>query len=246
MQQQDPKIVFLIEDSFDVGLAMEQIILFSVPECRLVWARTIEEARMRLCTLPACVMLVDVVLPDGNGLDFLWEARVIQPEARAIVMTGTPLPDYEARASDLGALRFLTKPVKPQIVVDCLREALGITDDPSSGRAFKGTLHDLTPMDVLQLKCMANATTTIRFSSEEHSGRVHFSHGEIIHAEIGAFSGQEALNSIVSFASGTVTEEPAEDVPRTLHQDWQTLLMTAAHAQDIRAATPEDVPEHQY
>jgi hypothetical protein len=58
----------------------------------------------------------------------------------------------------------------------------------------------------------------------------------MVHAETSEAIGEKALNKIVSFTGGTVVEEVSRPVTRTLHQDWQTLLMNAAHAQDVRTA----------
>ena len=64
---------------------IERTILSRIPECRLLWARTIEEAHVRSFGLKIALFVLDVELPDGNGLDFLLEMRQTQPAARAIV-----------------------------------------------------------------------------------------------------------------------------------------------------------------
>jgi DNA-binding response OmpR family regulator len=230
-------IILLLEDSVDVGLAAEQIIVLSLPNCRVVWARTIEEARVRLYSLPIAVFLLDVVLPDGNGLDFLWEAQQARPEARAVIMSGCPLPQYRERAKNLGALRFLEKPVPANRLVLTLREALAAHTGESLNAAtsFQGMLKELTPIDILQLKCMSNASCVIFFQAAGEQGRVFFENGQIVHAESQGVSGEEALNRIVGFKGGSLQEEDPQSVKRTLYHDWQTLLMNAAHAQDVRA-----------
>jgi DNA-binding response OmpR family regulator len=229
-------IILLLEDSSHTGMMIQSAVLMSLPECRLVWVRTIEEARTILCDSPIAVFLVDVELPDGNGIDFLMEAALIQPEARAMVMTGNPLPVYRERTEALGGVRFFEKPVPPGELLRCLREFLTANGGASGDRAFYGTIKNLTPIDLIQLKCMANATTVIHFRSAAGDGRVYFESGRMVHAETSDATGEKALNKLVSFTGGTVVEEVSRPVTRTLHQDWQTLLMNAAHAQDVRTA----------
>ena len=56
-------VVLLIEDSLLNGVRIERMILTEFPECRLVWARNIEEAQLRAIWLGIDLFLVDVELP---------------------------------------------------------------------------------------------------------------------------------------------------------------------------------------
>jgi DNA-binding response OmpR family regulator len=64
--------------------------------------------------------LLDLWLPDGNGLD-AWEcARASQPRAVAVVMTAEPTPIAEERARRLGCSRLLAKPLDlPVLLAAC-------------------------------------------------------------------------------------------------------------------------------
>jgi len=234
MNPENP-IILLLEDSIHAGMIVQSTVLMSLPEYRLVWARTVEEARAIVCESPITVFMVDVELPDGNGIDFLMEAGLIQPEARAIVMTGNPLPLYRQRAESAGSVRFFEKPIAPGELLTCLRSLLG-AQKVSDEQSFRGTIKNLTPIDLIQLKCMANATTVLHFRSSKGDGRVHFEKGRMVHAETANSTGEKALSEIVAFTGGTVSEEQSTAVTPTLFHDWQTLLMNAAHAQDLRSA----------
>jgi DNA-binding response OmpR family regulator len=216
-------------------MMIQSAVLMSMPESRFIWARTVEEARIITCEHPVSVLLLDVELPDGNGIDFLEEAALIQPEARAIIMTGNPLPAYKQRADSFGNVRFFEKPVPPDQLLRALRELLA-PSTRASDENFQGTIKNLTPIDVIQLKCMANATTIMHFKSDTGDGRIYFESGRIVHAETTNRVGEKALAEIVGFKGGKVVEERSQPVKPTLHADWQSLLMNAAHAQDERAA----------
>lgn len=59
-------------------------------------------------TYDAC--LLDLCLPDGNGLD-AWElVRPAQEDAVAVAMSGQPTPEAEERARQLGCAALLAKP----------------------------------------------------------------------------------------------------------------------------------------
>jgi CheY-like chemotaxis protein len=238
MEPESP-IILMLEDSVHSGMPMQSAVLRSLPEYRLVWARTVAEAREVVVDSPIAVFLLDIELPDGNGIDFLYEACQLQPDARAVVFTGNPLPAYRERTAALGGMRFFEKPVPPAALVSALRDLLAMKDRSAPANAFHGTIKNLTVIDLLQLKCMASATTVIRFQSPSGDGRVFFQQGRIIHAETEKAKGEEALAQIVAFTGGKVVEEPSRPVATTLHEEWQTLLMNAAYAQDVRAAETE-------
>jgi CheY-like chemotaxis protein len=231
MSAENP-ILLLLEDSANAGLVIQRTVLRSLPEYRLVWARTVQEARIITCETPVALFLLDVELPDGNGIDFLMEAALIHSEAGAIVMTGNPLPVYRRRTEALG-IRFLEKPVAPADLQCCLREMLDSKDPSNSDGKFEGRLRGLTPVDLIQLKCMANATTMLHFQSPAGEGRVFFENGAIIHAQTSRASGQEALDQIVGFVGGKISQEQLVPATRTIHRDWQSALMHAAHAHDV-------------
>lgn len=216
-------------------MPLQSAMLMMLPEARFVWARTIEEARTVMVESPIAVLMSDVELPDGNGIDFVMEAALIHPEASLIVMTGNPLPEYRGRIAELGSVRFFEKPVASMELVKCVRELLAAkATTAGTGKAFQGTIKNLTPIDLIQLKCMANATGGLCFQSPGGVGYVFFERGRLVHAETSNATGEKALQEIVGYTGGKVTEEPARIGPRTLEQDWQNLLMNAAHAQDER------------
>lgn len=72
-------------------------------------AGSAEIAKENILRLQPDVVLIDVKLPDGNGLDLLEaiQARVLG--IRAIVMTYNPYQQYRKRAMELGADCFVDK-----------------------------------------------------------------------------------------------------------------------------------------
>lgn len=57
------------------------------------------------------ILILDVGLPDYDGLELLKEIRAIYPRIPAIVMTAYDAPELESRAIEAGASVFLTKPI---------------------------------------------------------------------------------------------------------------------------------------
>jgi DNA-binding NtrC family response regulator len=75
-------------------------------------AATLEEARQRLAKQHFNLIVLDIKLPDGNGLDLLEEVRGHSPECEVIMLTGAGTMQEAIRAMKEGAHDFLTKPCK--------------------------------------------------------------------------------------------------------------------------------------
>lgn len=78
-------------------------------------------------------LILDVGLPDYDGLDLLMAIRTIHPRLPAIVMTARDTPEVESRAIASGASVFFTKPVVLRVLKEEIRNIEGKRDSSSSG-----------------------------------------------------------------------------------------------------------------
>jgi two-component system response regulator AtoC len=74
---------------------------------------TVREAEDALRTFAPHLLLVDIKLPDGDGLKILRQARESQPEVDAVVITGSSALDHAIEALRAGAADYLLKPLRP-------------------------------------------------------------------------------------------------------------------------------------
>ncbi len=95
----------------------------------------LEEAgyRVRLCTSCAealldegafCVALVDVRLPDGDGLQLAEKLKQRQPDSEVILLTGFASLESAAAAVRAGAWAYLVKPCSPDGLLLAVRQAV--------------------------------------------------------------------------------------------------------------------------
>ena len=85
-------------------------------------AGTAAEARAKLRESFDYILL-DVWLPDGNGLDLLRDALAADPETVVIMMSGHATIDAAVQATRLGAFDFLEKPLSLERLLVLLRNA---------------------------------------------------------------------------------------------------------------------------
>ena len=69
---------------------------------------------------PFDVLLTDIRMPDGRGLEVLRACRDLQPQAARYVMSGHAGPDEIAQARNGGALDYFPKPVALRSLMEVL------------------------------------------------------------------------------------------------------------------------------
>lgn len=74
-------------------------------------AGTLKEARVFLELNKADICVLDILLPDGNGLSLLDEVVHLPAQPKFIVITAHGQIDYAVEAMKKGALDFITKPI---------------------------------------------------------------------------------------------------------------------------------------
>ena len=87
-------------------------------------AATLKEASEHLATHQPDVLLLDISLPDGNGLDFYEENLSKLEDTVIIVMTAVGQVEEAVRAMKLGALDFLSKPIDHSELVRQIERSL--------------------------------------------------------------------------------------------------------------------------
>ena len=70
------------------------------------------------------VALLDIRLPDIEGVELLMPLRKIHPDMIVFMITGYPSLETSVRTSLEGALAYITKPLDMDTVLTAIREAL--------------------------------------------------------------------------------------------------------------------------
>lgn len=70
------------------------------------------------------LMVIDVIMPDLDGFELLKQAREILPHSKAIVLSGVSDEQFEKKAKQLGADKYLVKPMPLDIFKALIDELL--------------------------------------------------------------------------------------------------------------------------
>lgn len=101
-------VVLLVEDHADTRGVLAT--LLNRCGCRTVTAKNARDARARLEEMRFDVLISDLNLPDGDGLDLVREAKQKQT-LKAIALTGRATPEERRAGMEAGFDYYLTKPI---------------------------------------------------------------------------------------------------------------------------------------
>ncbi len=105
--KQTPRIL-MVEDSPSLAAVYEAYL--EGTEYQVVTVDTLGRAHATLGAFRPDIVLLDIELPDGNGMDFLADISNREAPPRVIVMTAHGSSDMAVEAIRRGAFDFLTKP----------------------------------------------------------------------------------------------------------------------------------------
>ena len=116
--------VLLVEDNAATRFGFVRY--FSKEGYEVFEAANLSEASIALATRHFDIMILDINLPDGSGIDFIDTARTGDPCLPIIVITGEGDIPLAVEAMQLGADNFLTKPVDNAALAVFIRKTLEI------------------------------------------------------------------------------------------------------------------------
>lgn len=93
-------------------------------DCEVATAWNGKEALDALEHRPYDVVLLDLRMPEIDGMAVLRTIREKWPDSEVVVITGYPSLETAKEAMSLGACDYLAKPVAPQDVIHATRGAL--------------------------------------------------------------------------------------------------------------------------
>lgn len=100
--------ILLVEDHVDTRVVLSR--LLTMRGYRVDMAGTVAEAVAAAQTLWPDVVLADLLLPDGTGIELVGRLRAIRP-VRAIALSGLGTPADLEQTRQAGFTAHLTKPI---------------------------------------------------------------------------------------------------------------------------------------
>lgn len=127
----------IIEDHQNISLSLKDLILKEGH--RVTICENLAQAREQLKVKPDLIIL-DWMLPDGQGLDFLIEIRKQDIQTPVIFLTARAETMDKVLGLEMGANDYLTKPFEPRELIARLRVQLRTKVQESTGALTVGSL----------------------------------------------------------------------------------------------------------
>lgn len=113
------KKILLVDDTKEIY----QMVLHSVSEiAEVTWATCLDEAKTLLKREQFSLMILDIELPDGDGIEFCSKIKPVHPDIPILFITSHTTLSEKKLAFSVGAEGFITKPFSPVALRERIRE----------------------------------------------------------------------------------------------------------------------------
>jgi len=178
------------------------------------------------------LVVLDIHMPLVDGVQFLGLLQRKYPNVLKVVLTGDATEHFRATCLSNGAELFLEKPRDEggwRSVYATLHELTRF--QPEEG--FRGVLRRVGLQDVLQMECLARSSSVLKIHAGSIHGTVYVKDGQIIHAQSGNRTGEDAFNYLLGLTGGEFDVQSFVAPPtQSISGSWEFLLMEAARKRD--------------
>jgi two-component system NarL family response regulator len=130
------------------------------------------------------VVLMDLRMPEMEGVEAVRRIREIDPQARVIVLTTYDADEDIARALQAGAKAYILKDIAADALVACVRDVLNgksyLAPTAAAKLAERVTQVQLTPRELAALRLLANGESNKEIAASlgisERTVKTHLAH----------------------------------------------------------------------
>jgi CheY-like chemotaxis protein len=240
--KQPPRQVLFVDDEPDfLQLVNENLAPLSGGEWVIHRASTPDTALELLKQQKMDLVVVDINMPLLDGIQFLKLLGRRHPDLKKVTLTSQVTEENRSQCLAAGAELFIEKPRLP----DGFKSVFVMLDELiqwSPQQGFQGMLRRVGLQDVIQMECLGRNSSILEVQDRQLTGRIYIEDGRIIHAVMGAATGEPAFQKLLSLAGGAFQLQPFESPSqRTIEGQWEFLLMEAARVRDESAGLPSEI-----
>ena len=116
-----PMYLLLVEDDLNLGKALHKLLH---EHFKVDWVRTLAAAQERFAVAGYDVLLLDLGLPDGDGVRWLEALRAAGCQTPVLIVSARDQLDDRVKGLDRGADDYLVKPFEPEELLARIRVLL--------------------------------------------------------------------------------------------------------------------------
>lgn len=116
--------VLIVDDHPVVRRGVRQILVDEFDDCQVVEAHNARELMQLVSEQEWDIVLLDISLPDRNGLDVLKDLRVEHPELPVVILSIHPEDQFAVRVLRAGGVGYVTKESASEELTTAIRMGL--------------------------------------------------------------------------------------------------------------------------
>ena len=204
-------------------------VLAKIRNISAVGAATVAEARSLIQEAPPQVVVLDMRLPDGTGLDVIAALEAASANALVIVASAY-LDDYRGKLPRSERVHLLGKPVP-------MHELRRIVESAVTNTSM---LSPFTVLDYVQLACMGHHSAVIECFGGAGRGEIIIEKGELWSAEDRQGNGVAAFERLLlaKRANARPLTDRRQLPARNLVERWELMVLDTLRAQDEQGTKP--------
>ncbi len=231
------RVLILDDDPAFQGL-IQDVLTMEPGRFEIAQAESGMQGVEQLASFRPDVVVLDVCLPDADGIDLLPMLRDLDPQVQLLVSTGFGTNARREAALRAGAVRFLEKPY------DLMAFKALLLDLAARRPRLEGA--GMTFLDLIQMMSVSRKTARFSFIAGDHHALLRFQDGELFHLEDDLGAGVSAFPRVAAWGEGTfqALHDPEGSTHlRTIHQPTCSLVLDLLQANETRIEPPEPTPE---
>jgi len=122
------RTIIVVDDNTTLAYFTARSLQQNLRDVEVITASSCQEARAKARWISPSVVIADMKLPDGDGLELIREFSKQFPDIKAIVTTGADVTE----ALQGGLAGFLKKPYGEKLLLSVVRRAAGLTGPTDS------------------------------------------------------------------------------------------------------------------
>lgn len=170
------------------------------------------------------LLLIDLKLPDINGLEVLRRAKELLPDVSAIFITGYGTLESAVEALRLGADEYLSKPVASDTLIATIQKILARKRENMT--VVRGNLRDFSLTSLISVTCNEHHQARLLIRRGNQEAALFFEDGNIVHMSLNGHEGEEVIYTVLAWEEGIFELEQGVPPPRyTVTTAWSALLL---------------------
>ncbi|MBU0674604.1 MAG: response regulator [Proteobacteria bacterium] len=234
------KTILIVDDEETIRITLSEWLAATHADAgfEVVMAVNGLEAVKALVSHNVDLLMTDLNMPKMDGFELLAHMNNTYPSTPIIVMSAFATPEIKKKVTDMGVLRFISKPFSFEDLEEI--DFSKIFAPPRKKK--KGHVNGISLQSFLQLINIESKTCTLTIKSGKKIGTMYLDKGDLLNAAADKMEGDEAAQEIVTWSSKGMHIEIDHELDvtdRKCQLTIMSLLMEAARLQDEKMASGE-------